>query len=102
MMLSWYLVITDFTASGPELYCKLFLREFTRPYGLTLVFQNLKSFQEKIEQQEARKSFICRCYEHNSTLDEIRETTGYLKSVFEMKDLGKTRFLSYRIEFVEY
>ncbi|XP_026459407.1 uncharacterized protein LOC113360073 [Papaver somniferum] len=26
------------------------------------------------------------------TLDEIRETTSYLKSEFEMKDLGKTRF----------
>ncbi|KAL6567812.1 hypothetical protein OROGR_001480 [Orobanche gracilis] len=26
------------------------------------------------------------------TLDEIRETTSYLKTEFEMKDLGKTRF----------
>ncbi|KAJ9563530.1 hypothetical protein OSB04_008690 [Centaurea solstitialis] len=26
------------------------------------------------------------------TLDEIRETTSYLKSEFEMKDLGKTWF----------
>ncbi len=26
------------------------------------------------------------------TLDEIRETASYLKSEFEMKDLGKTRF----------
>ncbi|KAJ9566543.1 hypothetical protein OSB04_002509 [Centaurea solstitialis] len=42
-------------------------------------------------------------YEHMiDTLDEIREPTSYLKSDFEIKDLGKTRFLSYRIEFVEY
>ena len=26
------------------------------------------------------------------TLDEIRETANYLKSEFEMKDLGKTRY----------
>lgn len=26
------------------------------------------------------------------TLDEMRETTSYLKSEFEIKDLGKTRF----------
>ena len=32
------------------------------------------------------------------TLDEIRETTSYLKSEFEIKDLGKTRFeLDYRV-----
>jgi hypothetical protein len=28
------------------------------------------------------------------TLDEITEATSYLKSEFEMKDLGKTWFLS--------
>ncbi|KAJ9551441.1 hypothetical protein OSB04_015486 [Centaurea solstitialis] len=27
-----------------------------------------------------------------NTLDEIRETTGYLKSEFEIKDIGKTWF----------
>ena len=32
------------------------------------------------------------------TLDELKETAKYLKSEFEMKDLGKTRFLGLVLE----
>jgi len=42
--------------------------------------------------------FICWCMNIINALDEIRKTTSYLKSEFEIKDLGKTRFeLDYRV-----